>query len=136
VALLLAPLVTVITRVLGIRWTMIIGVLIHACGFVAASFASKILHLYWTQGVMVGVGISFMVGPGTACINEIAGLPYGPKVYTLGCSAPSVVQEETYAGTRLFKRRLWGRGYHFQSRDACDDSRVSVCWPLMPCLSR
>lgn len=37
-----------------------IGVVVHSCGFVAASFASTILHLYWTQGVMIGVGISFM----------------------------------------------------------------------------
>ena len=60
VALLLAPLVTIIARRLGTRWTMMIGAVVHACGFIAASFASTILHLYWTQGVMIGIGISFL----------------------------------------------------------------------------
>jgi hypothetical protein len=61
IALLLAPLVTIVARTLGTRWTMAIGAVVHACGFVAASFASNIVGLYWTQGVMVGVGISFLV---------------------------------------------------------------------------
>lgn len=54
--MLLAPFVTIIVRRMGTKWTMSIGALIHSCGFIAASFATKIVDLYWTQGVMIGVG--------------------------------------------------------------------------------
>lgn len=70
VGMLLAPCVTIVSRMLGTKWTMIIGVIIHACGFIAASFASTILHLYWTQGVMVGVGVSFLFIPSVAVLPQ------------------------------------------------------------------
>ncbi|GAB7357103.1 hypothetical protein MBLNU459_g7909t1 [Dothideomycetes sp. NU459] len=70
VAMLLAPLVTVISRRLGTKPTMIIGVVIHAFGFITASFATKIVDLYFTQGVMIGVGISFMFIPSVAILPQ------------------------------------------------------------------
>lgn len=70
VALLIAPLVTIVTRMLGTQLTMLIGVTIHACGFIAASFATTILDLYWTQGVMIGVGIGFLFIPSAAVLPQ------------------------------------------------------------------
>ncbi|KAL1306614.1 hypothetical protein AAFC00_005295 [Neodothiora populina] len=70
VALFIAPLVTITTRTLGTRFTMSIGVLVHACGFIAASFATKISHLYATQGFMIGVGIGFMFIPSVTVLPQ------------------------------------------------------------------
>lgn len=70
VAMLLAPLVTIVSRRLGTKPTMMIGVTIHAFGFITASFASKIVDLYFTQGVMIGVGISFMFIPSVAILPQ------------------------------------------------------------------
>ena len=51
VAMLIAPLVTIVTRRLGTRPTMMIGVLLHALGFVTASFSNgRTWVLFLTQG--------------------------------------------------------------------------------------
>lgn len=61
VAMAFAPFVTDINRRLGTRPTMLIGVLLHALGFITASFsAGRIWVLFLTQGMLVGIGISFM----------------------------------------------------------------------------
>lgn len=60
VALLIAPLVTIMASRLGTKRTMMIGVVVQACGYIAASFANSIATLYVTQGLMIGIGIGFM----------------------------------------------------------------------------
>lgn len=52
-ALLISPLCTIGTRDLGRVPVMMVGCLLSSGGYIAASFASKIWHLYLTQGVMV-----------------------------------------------------------------------------------
>lgn len=49
---------------------MIVGVVIHALGFITASFVTNIVGLYFTQGVMIGVGISFIFIPSVAVLPQ------------------------------------------------------------------
>lgn len=54
-AMLIAPLCTILTRELGRNVVMSAGVLMFAGGFIAASFSTKIWHLYLTQGALPDV---------------------------------------------------------------------------------
>jgi MFS family permease len=69
-AMLLAPLVTYLTRQFGMRPVMLCGCVFQCCGYVAASFAQKIWHLYLSQGALVGCGIGFMIIPSTAILSQ------------------------------------------------------------------
>ncbi|CCE64651.1 hypothetical protein TPHA_0I01450 [Tetrapisispora phaffii CBS 4417] len=64
----LCPIVTVIMKVIGIKPTMLIGVTISFAGFLLASFATKLWHLYVTQGMMIGISIAFVFIPATTII--------------------------------------------------------------------
>lgn len=59
-ALIVSPLATLTTRVFGTRTTLLIGVLLETVSFVGASFASRIWHLFLTQGVCFGWGMGFL----------------------------------------------------------------------------
>jgi predicted MFS family arabinose efflux permease len=69
-AMLLAPLVTILTRELGKKWTLSIGALFQCGGFIAASFATKVWHLYLSQGALVGMGIGFIIVPSMAILSQ------------------------------------------------------------------
>ncbi|KAI0169299.1 MFS transporter, MCP family, solute carrier family 16, member 6 [Hypoxylon sp. FL1284] len=69
-ALLVAPLATMLTRVYGVRALMSLGVVLLPAGFVAASFAIRIWHLYLSQGLCVGLGIGLLYVPATAVIPQ------------------------------------------------------------------
>lgn len=69
-ALPIAPLCTILTRELGRVAVMSAGVLMFARGFIAASFASKIWHLYLKQGLLVGLGIGCLFIPATAVVPQ------------------------------------------------------------------
>ncbi|OWB59453.1 hypothetical protein B5S29_g310 [[Candida] boidinii] len=60
----LAPLVMLISSVLGHKLTMSIGLTLQSAGYILCSFATKLWHIYVTLGVMVGVGFSLVVNPG------------------------------------------------------------------------
>jgi len=49
---------------------MYIGVLLMTAGYVAASFAKRIWHLYLTQGVLVGLGVGFIFIPSVAVTSQ------------------------------------------------------------------
>jgi MFS family permease len=49
---------------------MFIGVVLLPTGFVSASFATKIWHLYLSQGLCVGAGIGLVYIPATAVIPQ------------------------------------------------------------------
>jgi nitrate/nitrite transporter NarK len=68
--MLAAPLITVLVRSFGIRPVMLLGAAIIGGGFVSASFASRIWHLYLTQGVMVGLGVGFLYVPGINILSQ------------------------------------------------------------------
>ncbi|KHN94687.1 Major facilitator superfamily domain, general substrate transporter [Metarhizium album ARSEF 1941] len=58
-ALLVSPIVTMVRRRIGTRWTLLIGTLLLFTSLLAASFASKVWHLVLTQGLCFGWGMGF-----------------------------------------------------------------------------
>ncbi|KAF2152606.1 MFS general substrate transporter [Myriangium duriaei CBS 260.36] len=71
VTMLLAPIVTPICKHLQLRPTMSIGVVIHALGYICAGFSEgRVWALYLTQGVMIGVGLSFIFVPAAATLPQ------------------------------------------------------------------
>jgi MFS family permease len=69
-AMLLAPLVTYLTRKFGKRSVLLCGSILQCSGFIAASFATKIWHLYLSQGLLVGCGIGFIIIPSMAILSQ------------------------------------------------------------------
>ena len=69
-AMLVAPFVTIITRNFGKRVPMILGVIMQAGGFVSASFAKRIWHLYLSQGMLVGLGVGFIFIPSISILSQ------------------------------------------------------------------
>ncbi|KAG4419150.1 hypothetical protein IFR04_007746 [Cadophora malorum] len=70
VSLLIAPLVTIITRKLSTQPPMLIGILLQTIGFICASYATQIWHLYLTQGLLLGLGLGFIFVPSTPVISQ------------------------------------------------------------------
>lgn len=70
IAMLLAPLITIFARHYNTRATMILGSLLLTSGFISASFATKIWHLYLSQGVLVGAGVGFVSIPCIAILPQ------------------------------------------------------------------
>ena len=68
--MLLAPLITIFARQYNTRAAMILGALLLASGFISASFATKIWHLYLSQGVLVGAGVGFVSIPCIAILPQ------------------------------------------------------------------
>lgn len=62
-AMILAPLITVFARRAGTQIPMATGAILLASGFIFASFAHQIWHLFLSQGVLVGFGIGFVSIP-------------------------------------------------------------------------
>lgn len=59
-ALVVSPVATLTTRLFGTRTTLLIGVFFETLSFIGASFATKIWHLFLTQGVCFGWGMGFL----------------------------------------------------------------------------
>ncbi|KIW42984.1 uncharacterized protein PV06_06473 [Exophiala oligosperma] len=70
IAMLSALLVTRLARTVGIRPLTLLGSFIFGGGFMAASFASHIWHLYLSQGVLVGLGVGFAYVPSIAVLSQ------------------------------------------------------------------
>ena len=70
VAMLAAPLITRLVRTFGIRIPMLAGSCMFGGGFIAASFASRIWHLYLSQGALVGLGVGFIYVPSIAVLSQ------------------------------------------------------------------
>jgi MFS family permease len=69
-ALLVAPLATLMMRLYGVRAPMFLGVVLLPSGFIGASFATKIWHLYLSQGLSIGIGVGLIYIPATAIIPQ------------------------------------------------------------------
>jgi len=69
-AMLLSPVCTILTRDLGRVPVMAAGCLLFAAGFIAASFATRIWHLYLTQGVLTGLGIGAIFIPSVQVLPQ------------------------------------------------------------------
>ncbi|KAG4443061.1 hypothetical protein IFR05_001457 [Cadophora sp. M221] len=70
VSLLIAPLVTILTRKLSTQLPMLIGIILQTIGFISASYATQIWHLYLTQGLLIGLGLGFIFVPSTPVISQ------------------------------------------------------------------
>ena len=71
IAVLMAPPSTVLMRYLrGPRPVMAIGVILLPAGFVAASFSTKIWHLYLSQGICVGMGVGLIYMPANSIVPQ------------------------------------------------------------------
>ncbi|KAK7965913.1 transporter MCH2, partial [Apiospora aurea] len=69
-ALLIAPPAALLARRHGVRAPMLLGVALLPAGFVGASFAHRVWHLYLSQGLCVGVGIGLIYIPATAVVPQ------------------------------------------------------------------
>ncbi|KAL8879790.1 MAG: hypothetical protein Q9198_002668 [Flavoplaca austrocitrina] len=69
-AMLLAPLATYLTRKFGKRSVLLCGCVLQCSGYVAATFATKVWHLYLSQGLLVGCGIGFIVIPSMTILSH------------------------------------------------------------------
>ncbi|KAL9585977.1 MAG: hypothetical protein Q9212_001196 [Teloschistes hypoglaucus] len=70
IAMLIAPIVTVLARRFGIHTTMVAGLVFQCGGFTAASFATRIWQLHLTQGVLIGCGIGFLYIPSLPVLSQ------------------------------------------------------------------
>lgn len=68
--MLVAPLSNLATRLVSVKLPMSLGVALFSGGFLAASFSSKIWHLYLFQGVFVGAGVGLIWVPANAIIPQ------------------------------------------------------------------
>jgi MFS family permease len=59
-ALIVSPIATLTTRIFSTRTTLLIGVVLETASFIGASFATKIWHLFLTQGLCFGWGMGFL----------------------------------------------------------------------------
>lgn len=59
-ALMLSPVATITTREYGTRTTLLIGTVLEAGALISASFATRIWHLFLSQGVCFGFGMGFL----------------------------------------------------------------------------
>ncbi|CDO96449.1 unnamed protein product [Kluyveromyces dobzhanskii CBS 2104] len=64
----LPPIVLVVMRIFGLKAPMYFGIVIMCLGFVLASYSVSLWQLYLTQGVLSGVGISFIFAPATTVL--------------------------------------------------------------------
>ena len=69
-AMLVAPAVTVTARRYGTQAPMLLGIVFQTTGFISASFASGIWHLYLSQGLLVGLGQGFVYIPSIAILSQ------------------------------------------------------------------
>lgn len=72
-ALLVSPIATIGVREMGTKPTMMLGVVLESASLIGASFASKIWHLFLTQGILFGVGMGFLF---------VASVPIVPQWFT------------------------------------------------------
>ncbi|KAL3425750.1 major facilitator superfamily transporter [Phlyctema vagabunda] len=69
-AMLVSPIVTMAAREHGVHVPMLIGICLQTTGFITASFATRIWHLYLTQGLLVGFGVGFTYIPSIAILSQ------------------------------------------------------------------
>lgn len=69
-AMLVAPLVTVIARKYGTQLPMFLGVGLLTIAFLSASYSHRIWQLYLSQGVLIGFGVGFTYIPSIAILSQ------------------------------------------------------------------
>ncbi|KAK1067027.1 hypothetical protein LTR74_006741 [Friedmanniomyces endolithicus] len=69
-AMLISPLCTVLVRDVGRHAVLLCGCFMMSGGFIAASFAVRIWHLYLSQGVLVGLGLGAIFIPSVQVLPQ------------------------------------------------------------------
>lgn len=69
-AMVVAPAVNVVSRKYRMQIPMLFGIVLLAMGFVSASFAKRIWHLYLSQGLLVGFGVGFTYIPTISIVPQ------------------------------------------------------------------
>lgn len=69
-ALLIATPVTQAVRRFGTHPPLIAGIVTQSAGYIAASFATRIWHLYLSQGLLVGIGMGLLFIPSVQCTSQ------------------------------------------------------------------
>jgi MFS family permease len=100
IAMLIAPVVTILTRKFGTHPIMFMGMLLQCAGFISASFATRIWQLHISQGVLIGCGIGCLYIPALPILSQwfvrrrslangisAAGSGVGGAVFTWGTEA-------------------------------------------------
>ncbi|KAL1929048.1 hypothetical protein VTP01DRAFT_2107 [Rhizomucor pusillus] len=60
---ILGPINNVVIRVMGYRWMLLTGTVLCTAALILASFAKEVWHVFLTQGLLFGVGGSFVWFP-------------------------------------------------------------------------
>lgn len=68
--MLAAPFANLMARLYSVKAPMSLGVILFPAGFICASFADNVWHLYVFQGVLVGLGVGFIYIPASAIIPQ------------------------------------------------------------------
>lgn len=69
-SLLIATPVTQAVRRFGTHPPLVLGIVLQSAGYITASFATKIWHLYLSQGVLVGLGMGLLFIPSVQCTSQ------------------------------------------------------------------
>lgn len=69
-ALVIAPIVNLCTRYLGLTHTLLIGTVLVFAAELGASYATEIWHLFLSQGVCFGWGLGFLYIPSTSALPQ------------------------------------------------------------------
>lgn len=64
----LSPYSAILNKVLGLKWVFALGLVFQTLGWISASFATRVWHLYLSQGVSVGISFSFIFIPATLAL--------------------------------------------------------------------
>ncbi|GMG35809.1 unnamed protein product [Ambrosiozyma monospora] len=83
-----APLVVVLQAKFGMKPMIIIGVLLQFLALMLASYATKIWHIYCTQGLLMGIALALIAIPNTAALPQwFSGGPKGKRNIAMGIAA-------------------------------------------------
>lgn len=78
-----SPVATISSRVLGTRITLFIGVVLQTAALLGASWANQIWHLFLSQGVLFGMGMSFLFVASVPII--VSDTPFSGPVFQNVC---------------------------------------------------
>ena len=113
---ILSPLSALLYKMLGFRFVCCIGIIFQTLGWICASFAKRIWHLYLTQGVLVGISFLLIFIPATLVLPTwfekkkatsmgicVSGAGLGGLIFSL--SVNKVIQE---TGNQRWALRMVG----------------------------
>lgn len=64
------PVASLVLNQLGTRFTIITGGIVSSLGLFLASLSTNVIHLYFTYGLLTGIGFSFVYIPAVVMVAE------------------------------------------------------------------